>query len=574
MSSTALNGERCPEDDELAAFAAGGLRSDRHDRVVAHVAWCDECLDDALAARDTAEGPLSAALISRIEALAPTATGTVAAAGTDTRRLVARRIVTGRHRAATRRLLASDRESGAFGYVAAAAAAVLLALLFTSAPPRPSPLPAPVAAVVPPRPLAAVPSSETPAVLPQSVLPGETPTPEPVDEETAESVPPPASRPAESPRPADPSPAAPPRSETIATDPAPVRLERVSGSVFHGDRPARAGDVLRSGEELHTPYGRHGVIAAAGTTIALHHRTRLALGPGREARLLAGSVFIQDAPGFRLETLAARVTPIGTAFTVDVADDGTTVSVREGSVLVENARGRAMATAGRSVRCLRDRAPAAPVRIADPEACFAWAGRVEADRYLMLYPASRTTGAVVAAPHTPAEVRCADYAAAIAERLELPCVIGHGYAGNGGESRVVVDQPGDTAEEKALYGGYLGLLREAAGGAPPKLLIEVHDKFFRDPSPAIVECRARGFTAGERERLHRSFEEIVRKSAPDFAVTIRITDFRPLTGSFSAEGSVRGLRLALPFRIRSEAKLRGQYMAILGEWLGGNIDLK
>ena len=111
MGSTALNGERCPDDEELAAFAAGGLRPDRHARVVAHVAWCDECLDDALSARDAAEGPLSASLISRIEALAPAAVGTVAAAGTDTREIITRRIVTGRHRAATRRLLASDREA-------------------------------------------------------------------------------------------------------------------------------------------------------------------------------------------------------------------------------------------------------------------------------------------------------------------------------------------------------------------------------------------------------------------------------------------------------------------------------
>lgn len=555
----------CPSDEVLAAYLGGTLPEADRERAELHLAACEECLDTIVAAHEARTGELAERAVRKIEGLvAP-------------RRLPVRRF--------PRR-----RERGPAGLVAAVAAAVFVGVVALVAvtsrqPANPPPVAEKGPRVDPPAPEPPPPPPEPLREKPAEPRPDPPPRPKPLEESR------PAVRPPEpkEPRPVPPPPPEPPRPEPPRTVvEAALTVEAASGDVRLGERAVRKGDRLTPAQTLRTAFASHGRVEAGGAVFAFHQTTQVALGPGPSAKVIEGRLFVKSAPGLRVETPAGSVTPIGTEFAVDVAGDETWVAVREGAVVLENAHGKATVRKDQVVRCLRGRAPGAAARLAGPAAHFDWAEKTAAPAYVMLYPGPRkNAGVVIAAPHSPYVGRTAEVAAAVAERLRVACVIGHGYARRGDYDWVHL--PGGTPEEKAVFAEYARLVREGAGVSPARLVVQVlgmGGPATNERDEPVIEVATAGFTKEDAQRMKESFAAIVRKHKPEteMKLVLDLTDpkyevggrevsFRTgasrlrQAGIFRSDIAARGLHVTLPWTVRATAGMRGQYGAILADWL-------
>lgn len=367
-----------------------------------------------------------------------------------------------------------------------------------------------------------------------------------------------------------------------------VVMTRVQGEILINDQPAKAGDRVTDADRVRTRFGTHGWFEAAGARITMHHQTELRLSEGPTLRLATGRIFVRSTPGLRVQTAAGLITPIGTEFSVEVLGETTIVAVREGSVLLQTPRGRSKLEKGQLVSCAAGKVPGAVQRLMDPAACFGWVTRIGAENYLMHYPAARRTGAVIAAPHAPYETHTALMAASVAEKLRLPLVVGHGYASRDNFS--VVNVPGQNRKEREVFEEYVHLIRDAAGLAPARLLVELHGYggpavSDKDPTP-VIECSTAGFSQQELLRLKQVWVQLLKKHKPEQEVALvfdltdpqyevegRKIEFRFTANTIRSEGAfkkdvtARGLKFELPWQCRKTPRARQTYEAMVSELL-------
>jgi hypothetical protein len=353
-----------------------------------------------------------------------------------------------------------------------------------------------------------------------------------------------------------------------------VAIESVRGRVASGKGDLKAGDLVSLAQPLRTDFGAHAVIEAGGARFVLHQETQLALGAGPAARIAAGKVFVRSVPGLRVETPAGTAIPIGTEFTVEVSGETTVVAVREGAVQFSNDQGKAVVRKDQALSAARGNAPGKPGPV--PADAFAWASAASLERFLILYPGQRKSGVVICAPHITAqdELHVGQFAAGVSRRLGVGLVAAHGYDG----SKVVL--PGRPGEDRELFERHLGLVREASGSWPARLVVVVHAKLVGDPAHHVIEVGTAGFTVQEEEDLKRDFAAIVERRAPaerirmvcehsdpDFPnFTAGTVDYRR-AGIFKEGHAARGLRLRVPNTVRYRDAVRAEYEAIVAEWL-------
>jgi hypothetical protein len=132
-----------------------------------------------------------------------------------------------------------------------------------------------------------------------------------------------------------------------------------------------------------------------------------------------------------------------------------------------------------------------------------------------------TTGTLVAAPHGTVDQHTGTLAPLVAQRLGAGYVVARAQGG-GGRTRINVNRPTEgahlacaaeqpTARAQAVYERYAQAVAEAAGGAAPRLYVEIHGN--SDPTTASrLEVAAKGITALEAQRAKDAYPALLARA--------------------------------------------------------------
>ena len=176
-----------------------------------------------------------------------------------------------------------------------------------------------------------------------------------------------------------------PEASPVKTVRAVARVAQITGSVYFKRQGAgkwfkAMKDVrLEPGDSLDTRMGRALVELQAAGRAFCNRNTWIVLEAAR-LRLCRGEVcceFERGAAGFEVATADGVVRHLGTRFSVKVLPSGTTVTVEEGEVEVENDQGRARVSEGFRVWLRKGHAPSRP-READAAGAVAWTRKLYA----------------------------------------------------------------------------------------------------------------------------------------------------------------------------------------------------
>ncbi|HEX72193.1 MAG TPA: hypothetical protein ENN65_02645, partial [Candidatus Hydrogenedentes bacterium] len=147
--------------------------------------------------------------------------------------------------------------------------------------------------------------------------------------------------------------------------------------------PTLVQTVVLTDERFETGENAGLVIGLVGPSyVKLHENTRLKVEHERELSLERGRIWLKvansDRAYFRVLTPSGDITVFGTIFDVHVTDHGTTVTVAEGAVQVENERTFTVLNAGEQVELMPGRKPLRKMAV-DAYARMAWASELHSD---------------------------------------------------------------------------------------------------------------------------------------------------------------------------------------------------
>ncbi len=625
-----------PSDEELSLYAAG--THPRPAPVELHLASCLDCLDAVLAARAASVGPVPESVIRRaVAAGSVSAKGSVGRTARNTERTAAHRTASSsRLRRAAGRSEAS-MSWAPFAAFAAAAAAVLVFIAFNATTGDPDPgtvtkppvarrtpetparspvivhfpssvpaegperasasrgVPAPGPVVVPTPDIPEIPVEEAPP----AVLVEKTPEPPAVTPVPAPPEPPPVAT----------IPPTPDRSTTVAEAPG-IAVAAVSGEAWRRPREGgearllRAGDRLREGDHVETPFGRHAYLNVGNHEVALHHRTDVEVSLPADAfvlKIAQGELFAVTGKKAErpllIATSAGLARPEGTQYLVRVEGKNTILAVKEGKVLLEAARTKVHIPAGSFSQCRESGAPANPrgiidTRTFDASTAILTSGRTPGEPWMLLYPpGTRVAPVVFAAPHVGFEGGVTDLSRDLAETLGAPCIVASGYKNR----NIEVSSASRTAsaEARQALAEYEERLRLAAPEKGPlPLLVEIHG-YITGVAGAPIEVGTSGFDDPTLEKLQSRFAAIAAKHKlgranrivfdrlnPTYRVDGREYRFRfsaaphRTDGVFRPQTVRRGLKMEFPNLPRLTDAEREALQMTLVEWLGEHLGLK
>ncbi len=537
MKTLFENSGLCLSDEELGRYPfAKGADRDRMDR---HLAGCADCLEliAVVPSKESVSPPES--LVRRIQSLP---------SRTSYRR--------------NRRAPAPGKPLLRLAVAAGLLLAVGTILWFA---PRPAAEKPPVQAKTPP----VVPGKKPTPPLPEELF---VPLPEPKEEKIVREtpvektpVPRPEKSPETKPEPEKKSEPAPPRETRVAK----ILSLEVSGTLIreNGPDPVKPGDLLR------TPFGGEARIRFQGIVLWMDHRTHIRLEEGPRVVLERGKICIRSAPGLEVRSPAGTIRPLGTEFLVEADEKGTTsVVVRAGSVLFENEKGGRNVPAGCRSTGKGGRKPGPAVRLRNLSPLFSWVEKVdlavgtEQAPFVRLYSTGKRSPLVITAPHVPVETRSKEIASFVAEKLDVPLVVGHGYKG---ARRIVLNEPGDDEAGRHAYQEYVTVIRDAAHRLPLPFLVEIHAYGVKNDETPVIEISTSGFRKAELERLKRLYEKLLEKYRPEIRALLVFdltdpayevdgrkrnfkygSDILRKSGVFQKKFAARGWKVELPWAVR------------------------
>ncbi len=147
--------------------------------------------------------------------------------------------------------------------------------------------------------------------------------------------------------------------------------------------PTLVQTVVQADERFETAENAVLIIGLVGPSyVKLHENTRLKVEHERELSLERGRIWLKvsnnDRAYFRVFTPSGDITVFGTVFDVHVTDRGTTVTVAEGTVQVENERTFTVLHSGEQVELMPGRKPLRKVAV-DAHTLMAWASGFHSD---------------------------------------------------------------------------------------------------------------------------------------------------------------------------------------------------
>lgn len=482
----------CLDADLVAAYSQGALRDERAQRVEAHLARCDGCLEDLIAAQEAAEvqteAPANNRLVNRLFRL-------------DRQRGAARpRKPAVRPAppvpAIPRRLRQrARRQRVSLGWLpyAAAAALVLFAFLVVLVLEKDEPAPQ----TAPPDQAAERTRAERERPEPELAR-GEEPVPpdrpdegqqdrEP-DESLAQGEDEEGAQPPEEPEPLDATDLAqreeetpPPPEEALPEElvreeevPGPAEsdtaemehlgetllLTQVRGEAWRiskgvsGEGRLYPGARLESSDIVYTwPYARAYLQVEGAGTVAMNANTRLQLareGADFQASIAMGQAFFDLEPREEgtFEVLAAgvRIEVLFTQFEVTVGDEEVTCSVHRGKVRLYSGEGERELRRGSYVSVVPGEKPRRARRFRRGEGTLWWEAAgweaASAEPLLEVYAGkSRCRGMVAAAPHDSREPLTTILARRMARECGIGLLVGHGTRDKGKRTWVNLDRP-------------------------------------------------------------------------------------------------------------------------------------
>lgn len=147
--------------------------------------------------------------------------------------------------------------------------------------------------------------------------------------------------------------------------------------------PTLVQTLVQTDERFETGENAALVIGLVGPTyVKLHENTRLKVDNERELSLERGRIWLKvansDRAYFRVLTPSGEITVFGTIFDVHVTDRGTTVTVAEGAVQVENERAFTVLNADEQVELMAGRKSLQKMAV-DAKGLMSWASDLHSD---------------------------------------------------------------------------------------------------------------------------------------------------------------------------------------------------
>jgi ferric-dicitrate binding protein FerR (iron transport regulator) len=367
-----------------------------------------------------------------------------------------------------------------------------------------------------------------------------------------------------------------------------VLLSRVEGTLLCRGEPLSSGSEISPGDPLRTPFGTEARVTFAGGTVWVDHQTEIQMDQGGRLHLRRGKIYLQSAPGLKVQTPAGFIRPQGTKFQVETDAKGTTrVVVQAGRVRFENGLGGRNILAGCRVVGKVGKRPGPSIHMKNPEEVFLWVKGIDKvvaegeDPFLRLYRTEKKVPLLFSAPHVPVETQSKEIATFLAQSLDAPLIVGSGFKGPRG---IDLNEPGKSEASRTAFLAYVEALRKGEAGFPIPFLVEIHAYGEKDGESPVIEIATSGFRKAELERIKNRYEELVKKLQPQVRARLVFDltdptyevdgvkrDFKykstllRSSGVFQKKISLRGWKVSLPWEVRYTS--REHYRTILLELL-------